>query len=229
MGGQACVFYGGAEFSRDTDLAVLAETENLGRLQCALEELQAVAIAIPPFDAVYLEKGHAVHFRCRHPDAHRLRIDIMSTLRGVAPFPELWSRRTTFTTENGEVYDVLSLPDLVQAKKTQRDKDWLMLRRLMEAHYFQRVETPTKKEVVFWFRELRTAGLLLEAGQIHPGLLEETLPMRSLLKQVIRREEAELACALTAEENRERELDRTYWKPLKQELATLRQQRLEKD
>ena len=25
IGGQACVFYGGAEFSRDTDIAVLAE------------------------------------------------------------------------------------------------------------------------------------------------------------------------------------------------------------
>ncbi len=27
MGGQACVFYGAAEFSRGTDLAVLAEAE----------------------------------------------------------------------------------------------------------------------------------------------------------------------------------------------------------
>ena len=27
MGGQACVFYGAAEFSRDTDIAVLAERE----------------------------------------------------------------------------------------------------------------------------------------------------------------------------------------------------------
>lgn len=25
MGGQACVFYGGAEFSRDTDFAILAD------------------------------------------------------------------------------------------------------------------------------------------------------------------------------------------------------------
>ena len=32
MGGQACVFYGAAEFSRDTDLLILAEAENLGRL-----------------------------------------------------------------------------------------------------------------------------------------------------------------------------------------------------
>ncbi len=33
MGGQACVFYGAAEFSRDTDIAVLAEPDNLDRLQ----------------------------------------------------------------------------------------------------------------------------------------------------------------------------------------------------
>jgi hypothetical protein len=31
MGGQACVFYGAAEFSRDTDLAILASPENLAR------------------------------------------------------------------------------------------------------------------------------------------------------------------------------------------------------
>jgi hypothetical protein len=32
MGGQACVFYGAAEFSRDVDFAVVAEPENLDRL-----------------------------------------------------------------------------------------------------------------------------------------------------------------------------------------------------
>ncbi len=39
MGGQACVFYGAAEFSRDTDIAVLSESENLARLAEALAEL----------------------------------------------------------------------------------------------------------------------------------------------------------------------------------------------
>jgi hypothetical protein len=33
MGGQACVFYGAAEFSRDTDFAILAEAANLARLR----------------------------------------------------------------------------------------------------------------------------------------------------------------------------------------------------
>jgi hypothetical protein len=31
MGGQACVFYGAAEFSRDTDLAILASLSRMPR------------------------------------------------------------------------------------------------------------------------------------------------------------------------------------------------------
>jgi hypothetical protein len=35
MGGQACVFYGAAEFSRNTGLAILADARNLTLLQKA--------------------------------------------------------------------------------------------------------------------------------------------------------------------------------------------------
>ena len=59
MGGQACVFYGVAEFSRDTDLAILSSSENLARLKKALKDLQAEVIAVPPFEAKYLRKGDA--------------------------------------------------------------------------------------------------------------------------------------------------------------------------
>jgi hypothetical protein len=38
MGGQACVSYGAAEFSRDIDLAILADLDNLIRLRAALRE-----------------------------------------------------------------------------------------------------------------------------------------------------------------------------------------------
>jgi len=48
MGGQACVFYGAAEFSRDTDFAILADADNLERLNNALRELQASVIARAP-------------------------------------------------------------------------------------------------------------------------------------------------------------------------------------
>jgi hypothetical protein len=123
MGGQACVFYGAAEFSRDLNLAVLLNDANLGRLSNALSELDTSRIAVPPLSPDALARGHAVHFQCRRPDVSGLRIDVMSTLRGGSSFEELWERRTTIEAE-GETVDLLSLPDLVQAKKTQRDKDW---------------------------------------------------------------------------------------------------------
>lgn len=44
MGGQACVFYGAAEFSRDVDFAILAEAANLERLKQALTDLAAESI-----------------------------------------------------------------------------------------------------------------------------------------------------------------------------------------
>ncbi len=69
MGGQACVFYGAAEFSRDTDFAILADAANLQRLEAALRELQASVIAVPPLSLDFLHRGHAVHFRCQHPEA----------------------------------------------------------------------------------------------------------------------------------------------------------------
>ena len=86
MGGQACVFYGAAEFSRDADLAILAEATNLSRLRAALADLQADVIAVPPLRLEYLRRGHAVHFRCQHPEAFRMRIDVISVIRGVDSF-----------------------------------------------------------------------------------------------------------------------------------------------
>ncbi|MCU0871069.1 MAG: hypothetical protein MUE50_01870 [Pirellulaceae bacterium] len=50
MGGQACVFYGAAEFSRDCDIVIVADEANLNRLTSALDELKADCIAVPPAD-----------------------------------------------------------------------------------------------------------------------------------------------------------------------------------
>ena len=141
IGGQACVLYGAAEFSRDCDLVVLADDENLGNLKRALGELQADCIAVPEFKAEYLQRGHAVHFRCQHPDVAGLRIDVMSTLRGCDPFEQLWARRTTIQDpDTNFAYEVLAIEDLVQAKKTQRDKDWPMSWRLAIVSCFISVE-----------------------------------------------------------------------------------------
>ena len=181
MGGQACVFYGAAEFSRDTDLAILADAANLARLRKALAELRADPIAVPPFEIKYLRKGHAVHFRCQHPEALRMRVDVMSKMRGVDHFAKLWRRRTTIQLPDGSACDLMSLPDLVQAKKTQRDKDWPMIRRLLEAHYFENQKRPNTAQIQFWLLELRTPELLIELAKRNTVLCQRMMAKRPLL------------------------------------------------
>ena len=225
MGGQACVLYGAAEFSRDTDLVILADAANLTRLRRALAELQAEVIAVPPFQIRHLRRGHAVHFRCLHPDLLRIRVDVMSRMRGVGPFAALWRRRTTITLPDGFSFNALSLPDLVRAKKTQRDKDWPMVRRLLEAHYFQDRDHPTAAQVRFWMLELRSPELLIEVAQRHRIVCERVSRRRPLLQHAAQGDQTALETALHEEETREREVDRRYWQPLRAELEQLRRLR----
>ena len=222
MGGQACVFYGAAEFSRDTDFAILADEANLARLRKALTDLRAEPIAVPPFELKYLKRGHAIHFRCQHPEALRMRVDVMSKMRQVDSFAKLWRRRTTIKLPDGTKCDLLSLPDLVQAKKTQRDKDWPMIRRLVEAHYFAHNAAPGKAQIKFWLLELRTPQLLLEVAQACPSLTRRFAAKRPVLRYAASGKLAQLERALLAEEASVRAEDKAHWLPLLKELESLR-------
>jgi hypothetical protein len=223
MGGQACVLYGAAEFSRDLDLALLPDPTNLDRLEGALTELDAEVIAVPPLALKHLAEGLAVHFRCKQPEVAGLRIDVMTHLRGVAPFPDLWARRTTFELKD-ETLEVMALPDLVAAKKTQRDKDWPMIRRLVDVNYLGHRDEPTPERILFWLRELRTPELLVEAAQAHAGEAEELAQERPLLRLASsgNLESGALEQALRDEEEAERRLDAAYWKPLREQIERLR-------
>jgi hypothetical protein len=222
MGGQACILYGAAEFSRDSDFLVLADQENLDLLQSVLKELHAEVIAVPPFEAQYLQRGHAVHFRCRHPDAAGLRIDLMSVLRGCDPFEALWNRRQTIhLQDDAKPVWVLSLPDLVQAKKTQRDKDWPMIRRLLEADYLAALD-PSQDKILFWLRESRTPEILNRLCQTYPDQAALIAAERPAVAVARSGDLDRVAVSLVQEETEERRLDAAYWKPLRHELELLR-------
>ncbi|MDB4949095.1 MAG: hypothetical protein JWM27_1744 [Gemmatimonadetes bacterium] len=225
MGGQACVLYGAAEFSRDADFAVLASSENLERVRGAMDELHAEVIAVPPFDIGHLVRGHAIRIRSRHPEADGLRVDVMARLRGVDPFPQLWARRTTWALPEGFEIDTLGLPDLVASKKTQRDKDWPMIRRLVEVSYDESFSSPTPEQIRFWMLELRTPDLLMEAVGSFPTEAHASGDEREAVRAALSHDLAGVEKALTAEELRERTLDREYWTPLKKELERLRHER----
>jgi hypothetical protein len=226
MGGQACVFYGAAEFSRDLDLLILASPENLDSLHSALRDLEAEPIAVPPFEARHLARGHAIHFRCHRAGAAGLRIDVMARLRGVAEFEELWERRTTIEVA-GEEIDLLAMEDLVRAKKTQRDKDWPMIQRLVEQSYFGHATERAQARVVdFWLRELRTPDLLVRVAATSPAAAREVAAVRPAVEAALSGDPEAVSRALDDEEREERRRDREYWEPLKHELEEFRRTRL---
>ncbi len=222
MGGQACVFYGAAEFSRDCDIVIVADETNLSRLTSALNELQADCIAVPPADWRYLDCGHAIHFRCHHPDAFGIRLVVMTKMRGCDGFEMLWERRTTIQDVDGVIYELLGIEDLVRAKKTQRDKDWPMIRRLVDAHYYQNRDEPTETRIRFWLRESRTPEILIRVAAENPEITQQMLQIRPLLTETLSASRAALSAELERERVAEMDADRAYWRPLIKELEAMR-------
>jgi hypothetical protein len=223
MGGQACVLYGAAEFSRDLDLLILVDPDNFERLRIALDELEAEPIAVPvtqpPLNAECLLRGHAFHFRCRRPDVAGLRIDLMAALRDGSTFHDLWERRTTLEIE-GQTFELLSVEDLVRAKQTQRDKDWPMVARLVERRYLALDSAVPERELNFLLRELRTPELLIEAVQRFPNVAASVV--RPAIQAALAGDADAVERELKLEEAALRARDRAYWEPLKRELEQFR-------
>ncbi len=225
MGGQACVLYGSGMFSRDVDFAILASDAHLKQLRIAMEELQAEVIAVPPFERQYLEAGLAVHFRCHHPEAEDLRVDVMAKMRGVADFEQVWGRRTSAVLPDGTLVEIMSIADLITAKKTQRDKDWPMITRIIDAHYKENCDTPTAERILFWLTESRSPETLMAATIRFPLEARQAAVVRPAVEAALRGDLIGAAALLKSEEAHEREADRLYWAPLRARLNQLRRER----
>jgi len=221
IGGQACIIYGAAEFSRDSDFVILCNNENIEHLKEALDELKAEPIYFPSLKAEYLERGHACHFRCKAADVLDLRVDIMAKMRGCDPFENLWLRRKTINVKYNGAIDVIGLTDLVQSKKTQRDKDWFMLKQLVE-NDINNKNNPPKKTIKWWFMESRSADSLIKLSKKYPAIAKECLKKRPLLESAIAPDAHKLDLRFNKEESTERQKDVEYWEPLKRELEVLR-------
>ena len=222
IGGQACIVYGAAEFSRDSDFVILSTSDNLARLRAALKAMKAARIYVPTLEAKYLERGHACHFRCGTGDIKGLRIDIMSKLRSCDAFDVLWQRRKKLSLKTGVTLNIIGLEDLVQSKKTQRDKDWLMLKRLVDNDIILKKYKATVNRIKWWLSECRDSDVLIELTRRYPSLAKETVKNRPLVSLAIRKDKRRLLAKLNLEESKEREKDTAYWNPLKKELELLR-------
>jgi len=225
MGGQACILYGAAEFSRDVDIAVRPSESNLRRLLDALAELRAEPVFVPPLSLEVLLRGHACHFRARVPDAEGVRIDVMAVMHGCEPFQQLWRRRRQLKLPDVGLVNVLALTDLVRAKKTQRDKDWPMVRRLVEVDFHRRTRRPARDQATWWLLEARTAALLVELCLRYPGTARRLASQRPAVRLALKGDLARVEEALHLEEQAIRSADHLYWQPLRAELFKWRRAR----
>lgn len=225
IGGQAAIIYGASEFSRDSDFVVLLSADNLLNLRQALRSLKARRIYVPPLEKKYLERGHACHFRCHASGVEGLRIDILAKLRGCDDFSLLWERRFALRIPSGPKIDVISLKDLVSSKKTQRDKDWFMLQRLVDNDIALHKNILEANKIRWWLNECRNPQHLMELCQRYPDLAEGQVINRSLLKAALKKAQKSLSQRLEDEKEKEQERDRIYWRPLKKELELLRRKK----
>jgi len=225
IGGQACIIYGASEFSRDSDFVVLAEQANLEALKKALKALNAVPVYFPDLAIEQLAKGHASHFRCRARGVEGLRVDVMGRLKGCEPFNRLWARRRRVRVPGAGTVDIISLADLVESKKTQRDKDWLMLTRLVENDVFINDGRGAPSKVGWWLKQGRVAATLVRLSADHPVLARRLAAGRPLLTAALGGNLKLVAALLKKEEAAERASDVKYWTPLKKELEKMRLER----
>ncbi|MFN0106860.1 MAG: hypothetical protein ACKV2U_32805 [Bryobacteraceae bacterium] len=216
IGGQACVLYGGVEFSQDLDLLIKIDPESLHRLGVALRDLDAELVSVPALDPAHLARGHAIHFRCLRDDVRGLRIDVFAKLPRLEGFDALWERRKHFEFDAIPL-NLLSFADLVRAKKTQRSTDWIHVQQLLEQSYFYGPELPD-----FWLRELRTPELLIEAAKRFPDEAAVLSTSRPALRAAMEENKAAILKHLAEELALEAELDVSYWDPLKKELEAFR-------
>lgn len=200
---------------------MLLNPDNLKRLSSALSELRAKQIYVPPLKEEFLSKGHACHFRAEIPEAKGIRIDVLAKMRGCEPFDILWRRRKKINFKGNFTINVIGLSDLVQSKKTQRDKDWLMLKRLMEIDILT-TKKPSLGKVKWWLKECRTHELLLQLSKRYPHIIQQCSKERPLLRYAVLKDNNRLLSSLLEEEDMERLKDRSYWTPLRKELEQLR-------
>lgn len=117
IGGIAAVAHGSRRLTRDIDVAVRPDDENLARLEEALRALQAVQLtregerAIEPADIAMIALGTTLH-----TNTIAGRLDIVGSPAGAAPYPDLRRRARVIP-----VFDiptpVVGLDDLLAMKR----------------------------------------------------------------------------------------------------------------
>jgi len=231
IAGQACLYYGAIQNTKDGDLWVLPSEENVEQLRKALHEIGAHQTFLPELSLKYLLKGHAVHYELPH-GAGNFRIDIMTHPPRTTGFEEAWQEA-----EKAEVYGipcrVVDVSRLVDMKKTMRDKDYGVIDTLTSILLEYACKHPeAQSQFGPWLAmELRSAeGLIRMAKEFPSGLKFLSSTNRKAARLACQVVEANLSQpddtktiheALDTETARLKAADREYWEPRLRELKAI--------
>lgn len=131
IGGQAAILYGAAHFTQDLDLWIRPTPANVAALVRALGRVRAVVHKLtPPLTLRWVRRGHGFHFRIPQPGQMPAYLDVMGRPPRVGSFDPAFRRRRVFETPWGRL-PVVSIPDLVELKKTNRPGDYEVISRLV--------------------------------------------------------------------------------------------------
>jgi hypothetical protein len=129
IGGQASILYGAAHFSQDLDLWIDPGKNNVRRFVDAMASLGArVHKLTPPLTRAYVNRGHGFHFLVPLREG-RVYLDVMGRPPRIGGFASAWKRSESIPTPWGTL-PVVSIPDLVELKKTNRPADYDVITRL---------------------------------------------------------------------------------------------------
>lgn len=123
ISGQASILYGAATFSEDVDLWIRPTPANARRLLVALAACGARIYKLtPPLARKNLTAGHGFHFLVPDRPAP-IYLDVMGRPPRVGSFGEARRRARILPTGWGAL-PVVSIPDLIALKRTQRIADY---------------------------------------------------------------------------------------------------------
>jgi hypothetical protein len=166
ISGQASVLYGAAAFSEDVDVWIRPTVPNARRLLRALAAGRARVYKLtPPLTAANMRFGHGFHFTLPR-GADTLYLDVMAVPPRVGTFADARARAAEMDGPWG-VVPVVSVPDLVELKKTQRFLDYDVISNLVAGHVG---DGETSRRVLSWaaknsFRPEARARFLRRLGR----------------------------------------------------------------
>jgi predicted nucleotidyltransferase len=129
VGGLAVIRHGAVRATKDVDVAVAMDAENLSRLQKLVEHWHATNPDGTPLRSTTLPAGGVLPLRTPH-----CLVDILSEQLLPAPFDDVLIRADVKRIDGVEA-PICSFADLVAMKRaTGRSADLLDLERLSEAH-----------------------------------------------------------------------------------------------